>query len=854
MKNVLGTLLLLVAAGLAAAVEPPTAFFGFSPGTDHRLVPYDRIVAYARHLAGESPRIQVISLGKTTLGRELVMVAVSAEQNLARLDQIADNARKINRGEANDEGAGQIASTNPVIVAVTCSLHASEIGASQLAPLLMHRLAVEETVEAEAIRAQVVLLLFPSVNPDGQMMEVEWNDRQQNTAYEGTAAPGLYHWYAGHDNNRDWFRRSLAETRLVAKTLYSRYYPQLLVDLHQMGTDGDRFFLPPYADPPTPGLHPLTWRAIHVIASHVALAMEQQKLSGVASRGDFTGWWIGSLDDSAWFHNVPSLLYETASVRLASPVFVEPEEISGGESPRNEPRMFSPNPWPGGWWRLGDIVNYEMVATWSALSAAAKNRALLLETVWQTARAQIERGHKEKPAGFVIPAGQHDPSTARQLVYTLIEAGIEVFQTTEAGPAEGRFHSQSSYYVPLAQPYRAFVKNLLESQRYPDLRRGPTGTREAPYDGAGWSLSHGMGVEVTALMSPLPLAMKRLTGDDMLRSLLPAQGEDTLVLDPRRNDAHRAVFALLARGIPIRRLIGAQDNLPAGTFFAPAAKALPVLRELEKRGLPIEASLRRGVPDLTRPQPAPRIGVFQTWRGDSAEGWLRFVLDEHNIHFRTLKADEFKGKDSLKGFNVIVFCGATASQIDAGLPPKKWEKWTTPLPPEFSGGIGSEGQKRLEEFLAGGGLLLFVGDSCDYAIDKLKLPVTNLMTEGERGSGFAEVNCPGSYLRFTSKESPLTWGLPESGAIYYDNNPVFATRPPRRADESRSTPLVFAGQDLLLSGWLDGEAALLRRALVVDYRQGKGRVILIGPDPIHRTHSGGTYKLLFNALLAVTSD
>ena len=143
-----------------------------------------------------------------------------------------------------------------------------------------------------------------------------------------------------------------------------------------------------------------------------------------------------------------------------------------------------------------------------------------------------------------------------------------------------------------------------------------------------------------------------------------------------------------------------------------------------------------------------------------------------------------------------------------------------------------------------GKLLVFMEESCNYAINKFKMPVTNIMEENSK------VICPGSYLRAEVKASPLTAGMDESAAIFFNSTPTFETSPPRAADESRFTPLVFGERDLLLSGWLEGDRELVRKSLLVDFRKGKGRIILIGPDVIHRTHSEATYKIMFNSLLA----
>ena len=213
------------------------------------------------------------------------------------------------------------------------------------------------------------------------------------------------------------------------------------------------------------------------------------------------------------------------------------------------------------------------------------------------------------------------------------------------------------------------------------------------------------------------------------------------------------------------------------------------------------------------------------------EGWLRYVFDQYKVPYETVHPKDVAKKDFAGKYDILVFAGASESEIESGKPPKKWEKWSTPAPAEYSGGIGEKGEKLLKEMTKAGKLLVFMEESCNYAINKFKLPVTNIMEENSK------VICPGSYLRAEVKASPLTMGMDDSAAIFFNSTPTFETRLPRVAGESRSTPLVFADRDLLLSGWLEGEEQLARRSLLVDYRQGKGRIILIGPDIIHRTHA-----------------
>ena len=838
----LGTILFTMAA-LAWPLQTPDQFLGFKLGSDRNLAHYNQIKAYFELLSRESPRLKTVTLGKTTRGNDLFMAVISDEANLKELEKYTNITRQLSQGEMEPTAAEQLAAGGKAIVFVTCNIHASEIASSQMAMELAYRLTAGASAGMQDILQNVILVLFPSVNPDGQIMEVEWYNKTKGTEYEGSGVPYLYHWYAGHDDNRDWFKVSLRETGLIVQELYHHFFPQVVVDEHQMGSAGDRLFIPPYQDPPTPGLHPLVWRSINLIGSRIAYDLERLGLKGVASRGEFTGWWIGALDDSAWFHNIPGILFEGASARLATPIYIEPEEVSSAESFKNEERIFSPNPWKGGWWRLSDLVNYDLQATLSVLGSAARQREELLHNTFQIARENIARGQSEAPYAFIVPRQQHDPSVAEHFIRILLRSNIRVFQLTHPLRVGDTIFDKKSYVVPLAQPYRAFVKNIFERQHYPDIRKNLKAEPELPYDMAGWTLPIGMGVASFAVNEPLKAVMEPVNAEQSFQNPFPEELEEYIVLDSCANNSYRAAFELLAKGKTVYRNIDDPD-FSSGSFLVKKSEALEILKSIHAEA-PLMITSRKELPlrRFRRLRPF-HVGLYQNWGHNVIEGWLRYVFDEYRIPYETVHPKDIAKKGFDSKFDIMVFAGASESEIESGKPPKKLEKWASPAPPEYSGGIGESGEKLLKQMVKGGKTLVFMEESCNYAINKFKMPLTNIMDENSK------VVCPGSYLSAEVKNSELTAGMDKSTAIFFRDTPTFETSQPNAADESRATPLVFGERDLLLSGWLEGEEQLVRKSLLVDFRKGQGRIILIGPDVIYRTHSEGTYKIMFNSLLS----
>jgi hypothetical protein len=771
------------------------------------------------------------------------MAVISSEANQKELEKYTDITRQLAQAEIDPQAAERLAASGKAIVFVTCNLHATEIASSQMAMELAYLLASGTSTEIQGILDNVILVLFPSVNPDGHIMEVEWYNKYKGTEYEGTGVPWLYHWYAGHDDNRDWFKISLKETELIVKEIYHKWFPQIVVDEHQMGGSGDRLFVPPYQDPPTPGVHPLVWRAINLIGSRIGYDLEKLDLKGVASRGEFTGWWIGALDDSAWFHNIPGILFEAASVRLASPIYIEPEEVESAESFKNEERVFSPNPWKGGWWRLSDLVNYDLQATLSVLNTAVRQRKELLLDTFQIARENIAKGENEAPFAFIVPRQQHDPAVAERFIQALLKSNIRVFQLTHPARVGDTMFDKKSYVVPLAQPYRAFVKNIFENQHYPDIRKNLKAEPELPYDMAAWTLPVGMGVKTVTVNEPLKAQMEPVSLAQFQKNQFPEELAEYIILDSRYNNSFRAAFELLNKGKTVYRNSEHPDFSP-GSFLVRKSEALEILKNVNNEAPLLLTSRKEMTMQQFRRLRPFRVGLYQNWGHNMSEGWLRYVFDEYKIPYETVHPQDVAKKDFAAKFDTIVFAGASESEIENGKPPKKQEKWATPAPPEFSRGIDEKGEKLLKKMVKDGKTLVFMDDSCNYAINKFKMPVTNVMEDNSK------VLCPGSYLRVEVKNSELTAGMEKTAAVFFRDTPTFETSLPKTANESRFTPLVFPDRDLLISGWLDGENELVRKSLLVDYRKDKGRIILIGPDIIHRTHSEGTYKIMFNSLLA----
>ena len=822
--------LTLAAAARAASVPTPSEFLGMTVGADRTVADYRQILAYFKALDAASPRVEVEILGKTTLGEDLFLAAISSEANLANRKRLQEIARKIAdpRGltEAETEA---LVREGKVFLFITCNIHSTEIGASQMAMEWAHALATAEDAETKRRLDQVVLLLLPSINPDGQVMETEWYRKNLGTKYEGGRMPWLYHPYVGHDNNRDWFMLTQKETQAVSRAVYHEWLPQVWLDEHQMGSTGPRIFMPPYAEPVDPDIHPLVWRDVNLIGANMALRLEQAQKSGVIYGYAFDAYWPGGTKNTAWWKNVSGLLTEVASARFATPVRIEPNELSGGGKGLVEygTQTNFPNPWPGGTWRLRDIMDYERIASDAILETCAERRADFLKNAVARARAAIATyGPRD---AFRIPADQRDAAGAARLAALLAEHGVEL-KTAPNGDV----------YVPLAQPYGRFVNELLTAQRYPETKLVPGKDIVRPYDVSAWTLPLMMGV--TAERATLPAA---LAPWKPVPSQLPTDGP-AFALAPGSPEAARLVNAGLRGGaVRIARatVSAGGREWPAGTVFLDRAAA----RAAAAKAVPGQSwTAVPSAPAAAEPLRAPRVGLYKPWAASMDEGWTRFVLEQYGFEPKTLDNKAVRAGGLNAAFDAIVLPDVTKEMITTGKP-KRDEgamRYSPDLPAEYTGGLEKEGAAALKDFVEKGGTLVALSSSAEYLIDELALPVRN---GAARAEGFA---IAGSILRAeVAPGHPVTDGLPREVAVFQDEALAFDTvLPGPEMDRRVLASYPAAPADVLLSGWMRGPETIARKAAAVALSYGKGKVVLLGFRAQHRAQTPGTFPFLFNAL------
>lgn len=498
------------ATAMRAGAPPlPEEMLGFRPGDDRRLASWSGVVDYFRRLDAASDRVRFEELGRTTMDAPFVMATISAPENLQRLGEFREIQRQLadprTLGPNPDGKAERLITQGKTIVLITCGVHSTEVGSYLSSMLIAHRLASSNEPEIREILRNTIVLLVPSLNPDGVDIVKQWYDRTLGTPYEGTSPPELYHKYVGHDNNRDWYAFTQKETQLTVDRIHNVWHPQIVHDIHQQGAFGARIFVPPYMQPVEPNVPKQIVEGYTELGNSIASELRARGFKGVTTNSSYDAWTPARA--YSHYHGGVRILSETASARIASPLTVRFEDLrpDEGYDPRKVSANF-PDLWPGGEWRLRDITNHMTTAAFALMKHAAQNRERWLRRFYEIGKEAVRERKKGELYGFEITPSK----SGLLLTHVLRRAGVEV-DYGEALNAPKSTDSRLIEYVSMAQPYGAFAKALLESQRYPNLRDS-SGHPIAPYDVTAHTLPLLMGVEVKPVYTPFKY--KKVVIDD----------------------------------------------------------------------------------------------------------------------------------------------------------------------------------------------------------------------------------------------------------------------------------------------------------------------------------------------------
>ena len=771
-------------------------------GIDRVLLDWEQVVSYFYKLEKSSPSIRVEEIGKTVEGRPFIAAIISSPENIKNLPKYLEIQRRLADPRiTTPEEAEKLFPQARAVVLITCSIHASEVASTHTAVKFAYKLLTDTSPKFEAIRQNTIVVLMPSINPDGVDIVTRWYRKTLNTPYEGTNPPELWHHYVGHDNNRDWYTFSQPETRNVI-TAYNKWLPEVLYDVHQQGEKDSRIFVPPWLDPIEPNIDPIIAQGMNMLGLSVANDLTAEGKLGVAVHAAYDFW--SPARHYQAFHGGMRILTESASAHLATPVTLKFEELNThplGYNAQQKSWNYL-QPWPGGTWHLSDIIDYQMAAFESVLHNVTIHRDDMVRNYYKVGQHQVER---TSPYAWIVSARQRDPGAARHLLETLAFGKVEIERA-----------ANGNHIIKMQQPYSGWAKALLEKQDYPDLRMYPGGPPQRPYDTTAETLPLLFGVDVKAVsdLPSAPLAKETFPFDAPAPAAFSASDTDTWKTVTHLWNAQGQVWR----------------NEKTGDF-APDDKG-------------------EGWKKIS----SPRIALYRSYLPAMDEGWTRWLLDDFGFSYKNVSNADLLAGSLKEKFDVLIFPDQPAGAITEG-----YKAGT--MPPELTGGVGDIGVKAIKDFANEGGTVLCFNHASTFCINSLGVAATDVLSNriiavgGEEQRtppnpaaattrrASADFYSPGSLLNVKlNLESPLTRGLPENIAIWSEQSPAFTTE--------ESVVATYPESGILASGWLLGANLIANKSAIVDAKSGSGHIILFGMRPQYRAQSYQAFKLFFNSLIA----
>ena len=837
-------------------VTSPAQEFGARIGDDYFLATYRQLEQYWKKLDAESERVRLVSIGQTEEGRTQWMSVVSSPENLARLDEYQRISRRLALGEADDAEARTLAATGKAVVWIDGGLHADEVlGAQQLIELV-YQLAQADDEETRRVLRDVIVLVVHA-NPDGHALVADWYMREREPMRRAVdGVPRSYQKYVGHDNNRDFFLSSQAETINMNRVLYKEWFPQVVFDHHQPGPPGTVMFAPPFRGPFNYLLDPLIPASLDRIGSVMQARFAAEGKRGVTMRegAAYSAWWNGGLRTSAYFHNQIGLLTETTGDPTPIDLVVGVDRRTASD---NLPLPIAPQRW-----HFRQAVDYSMTANRAVLDFASRSRETLLLNAYTMARNAIADGSRDSwlatpqlqnrgrearlraPRGYILPSSQPDFPTAAKFVDALLKSGVVVHRATAAFRVNARVYPAGSFVVKTAQPFRAHVLDMFEPQHYPD--------DQPPYDIAGWTLALQMGAKFDRILDGFDGPFEAIDTVAPPRRTIGSQGSSSssagFLLSHHQNDSAVAVNRLLREGASVSwlrdRTIGSTDK--TGSIYVPAGgKAHDILATAAQQfGITVTAAATGLIapPMKGRPEGRPlptlqlhpvRIALWDRYGGSVSSGWIRWLLERYEFPFERVYAQTIDRGDLGEKYDVLILPDEVQLQ--------RIDRTPLTIPSQYRNETGVLTAERsvpaLRRFVEGGGTIIAIGQAARLA-SSLGAPVERVSFDGDGG-----VSIPGSVLRVhVDNTSPLGFGFEPEVDVFFDNGPVF------RVSDSSATAVARYDSSALRSGWARGQQYLSGGAAVIDAPVGRGRVLAFGPQVAFRAQSHATFKFLFNAI------
>lgn len=826
----------------AAGVPAPSEFFGFEIGDEGKLAAFAKIKEYLSLIAEKSDEVDYEVVDKTTDGDDFPVVRFSSRKNLDRLDEILEINRRLadaklmateakEAGVEVDEYVKSLAAKTVPVYYVEASIHATEVGTTQALINVAHRLATEDSAETRKILDNMVVLMVPSTNPDGQKMVVDYFNETAGTDYARTY-PDLYHRYVGHDNNRDWFMFTQKESR-TRLSLEQKYRPVAQHYMHQAGQTSPRIWVPPWDEPLSTAVHPLS------VTTSNAIGLEAQKdlisggLKGVQHDDAYGIMWNADVAGYGSYQGASVWLSEVASNKDLAYTVTDPRI---GQAPLT---MRNPNPYASDTWTFKQNVAYHQAAAFSGMNSVAEDaQQFLYNNLYQTGRDALN--WKAEANTYVISAKQRDPYAVTELLRTFRLGNVEIQRAEKKFSADGKSYPKGSYLISTQQPMGRWVDQLLRIDTYPDSARKCNDGCPLimPYSETTDNVALFFGVDSVGVQAAPSVKTTAVSEVSAPVVKVPAAKNNRLyVVSPSSYGLGKVISALQGAGIETYRAKGKVkvlgDTLPQGALLVKAdQRSRQVLQAAaDETGIPVYGLSQAPKTEAIKLKAGTRVGLVRGIN-NMPGGWLDWMFEQYGTNLKVVEAKDWANLS--KNFDTIVLApGVSETTLTKGLDASKY-------PERFAWAAGVvDAPAKLKSFAEQGGNVVGLGSASVTASNALGLPVKNVTPTDRK-----EFNAPGALLKQSyDVKNPTAWGMPASWPSWYNNDPAFTVT--QKGATAASYP---KDDELLVSGYAKGTAAISGASNVATFDVGKGQATVAGGHITFRTWPRASWTIVTNAV------
>jgi hypothetical protein len=852
-------------------VLSPFQHHGYISGSPLKLTPYEGgkgTFSYFEQLAKNSPRAKFWTIGQTTEGLDMYIIAISSDDTIARLDEYGRNLHRLGDPRklgypGNIEVADKVAEklisdrskTKPIFWIWGC-LHSDEMGSREMLMELAYRLCVDESPMIKHIRDNMILMITDP-NPDGTEMVSNWVNFYLNSGTGLQPGSPFYNWYIQHDDNRDAIVNSIPEGTNITKA-YVEWPAQAILDIHQ-----SRFLLFTFngLEPTIPSIDSITQTEWQWYASAEMTQAEHFDMPGV------------------WTYNYVNMYYpfyviQNANLRNGTGKFYE---VNGRAYPTTSTSnvgsssrvwyWYQPKPYIYDHivWSLRDNNNYSQTCSLTTCLSFADNPEKILANYYKKSKNAVSypgttiegsTGEITFPYGYVVPVPQKDMPELIKMINNMFDNGIEMGVAQTNVTVGGKLYPKGSYFIKMNQPYAPLVWTLFNPLTWPPAS-------PAPYDSTAWQYDLLRDVQVDRIDDPaiLDVPTTLIRREVPLASAadvsLPTSTGAYVIDNNSINNLITFFFALGKQNYTMYMadatsgVIDPGDLVIYGDQSGVYQAVKPLVRELGLTMYSVDKGTADGV--SKHQLHAPRVALYHDWNSVQEGSWSRLQLDTFQIPYTVIQHDEVAAGNLKDKYDVIILPDASGSTIYRGITPSPTQYdvvWYGPVTTlHRTGELGDAGMQAFKAFVQAGGLLICNNSSTDLPINyPAGSPMITGVTRQAAGSGSTTFYASGCIDRMNfNLSNPIVYGGSAQLAMYNDQSAVFPTT--GGAEVIASFPSDPA--QIFLSGWLERPENMAGKATIVRAQAdgGTGHVLLFGCDIAYREQALGSFFLLFNAIM-----